>query len=465
MKKITALIVAVTALVVFVGCASEKKRLSGNPSEVLDADTYNKLQQQYKSIMNFQKGTAIVKKELYGLIDEKGNEVLPCMYDSISSFLKFYRIIKKDSTYGVVNIEGEIMKQCIYSDFKTREAYRNKECDYLALKLNDKWGFINSQGEDVTQYKFETIDVYDDSTFTAKYDGFYGVSDYQNNILIPFKYDEVWYKWDEKCPIARVKMNDRYGLYNSKNEEVLPCEYDVFYTNDYGYITMSKNKSDNYKTTRKGLVEAETGKIMIPFEYNDLGHYSEGLIAAENLKGDYGYLDVKGNVVVPFIYADAGDFSEGLAPVYKNSGEYFNTVGWGRIEIQKCGYIDKTGKVVIPFKFQQCMSARMNEFHEGLAVQGYSKNNVFATTFGYINKKGDWVIEPKYDRAEDFDNGLASVCINDKYGYINIKGEQVIPCKYDEYGGWFVNDSTIKMELEGKPCYFNLQGKTVKEPE
>lgn len=464
MKKLEILLVALIAFLMLVGCTSEKKRLSGNPSEVLDTETYNRLQQSYDKIMNFQEGTAIVVKgDSYGLIDGNGKEVLLCSYDSISNFLKHFRVIKKNGKYGVVNIDGEVIKQCIYSDVKTKERFlRNRICDYLALKLNDKWGFIDSKGNDVTQFKYEEIVYYDDSIFTARYNGRCGASDYQNNTLIPFKYDEVNYKMDDKCPVTRVKLNERYGLYNSKNEEVLPCEYGLFFTNDYGYLTIQKGESESHETTRKALVEAETGKIIIPFDYMDMGDYSEGLVACENLSGKYGFLDLDGNVVIPFIYDDAGDFSEGLAPVYKQDGYMYTVLG--RVSKHKCGYIDTKGYVIIPFKFQESYYAGMNEFHEGLAVQGVSNNNKFGNRFGYIDKKGNWVVEPKYDRAEDFSNGVASVAINDKYGYINQKGETIIPCIYDKYGGCFVNDSIIEIEKEGVKFYFTTEGKPTENP-
>ena len=465
MKKVISSLSLCVVCILMVGCGSEKKRPSGNPSEILSSQTYNKLQQSYNKIMNFQEGTAIVlKNELYGLINEDGTEVLPCEYDSISSFLRHFRVVKKDNKYGVLNIDGKFIKECIYSSFKTREGYlRNRLCNYLALKLNDKWGFIDSKGNDVTQYKYEDIVYFDDSIFTAKYDGHCGVSDYQNNTLIPFKYDEINYKMDDKCPVTRVKLNERYGLYNSKNEEVLPCEYGMFFSNENGYLTIEKFESENHETKRKALVEAETGKIIIPFDYMDMGDYSEGLVACQKPDGLYGFLDLKGNVIVPFIYDDAGDFSEGLAPVYKQVG-YMNTVA-GRMPKCKCGYIDTKGNVVIPFVFQQTYTASMNEFHEGLAVQGVNSNNLFGNLFGYIDKKGNWVVKPKYDSAENFENGIASVAINDKYGYINKKGEAIIPCIYDEYGGYLVNDSTIEMKKDGVECYFNLQGNPVNKPE
>ncbi len=452
MKNLMVLLFAVTSIVICLGCASEKKRLSGNPSEVLDTDTYNKLQSEYKSIKNFQRGTAIVMKDKYGLIDEKGNEILECIYDTIYGIKKSFRIIMKDSLFGVTNLEGDIIKQCTYI------SVQDANCDYIALKLNDKWGFSDLNGQDITQYKYEEILTYDDSSFVAKYNGLYGVSDYQNNILIPYKYEDIRYKWEEKCPVTVVQSGNYYGLYNSKYKQVLDCEYERFFADSSGYVSIEKNG-------RKGLVEEETGKIIIPFEYKDMGQYSEGLISAQNINGDCGYLDISGKVIIPFEYSQAGDFSEGLAAVYNKSGEFMNTIGFGRVERLKCGYIDKKGNVIIPFKFQQCITVNISEFHNGLAIQGYSKDNLYATTYGYINKQGEWVVSPKYDDVRNFDGGLAEVVINDKYGYINTKGEEIIPCEYDEYGGIYVNDSTIQMKKNGIPYYFNLKGRAVPNPE
>ena len=50
--------------------------------------------------------------------------------------------------------------------------------------------------------------------------------------------------------------------------------------------------------------------------------------------------------------------------------------------------------------------------------------------WGYVNTKGEQVIECKFDNAWDFNEGLARVK-DDKLGYINTKGEQVIECKFD----------------------------------
>jgi len=56
-------------------------------------------------------------------------------------------------------------------------------------------------------------------------------------------------------------------------------------------------------------------------------------------------------------------------------------------------------------------------FSEGLA--GVQINN----KWGFINKKGEIIVEPKYDKVFNFERGLALVKINGKLGTINKSGK------------------------------------------
>jgi len=48
------------------------------------------------------------------------------------------------------------------------------------------------------------------------------------------------------------------------------------------------------------------------------------------------------------------------------------------------------------------------------------------------NNKGEWVIEPSFDKARAFSNGLAPVMKDKKWGYINEKGEQVVDFQFKD---------------------------------
>jgi hypothetical protein len=49
---------------------------------------------------------------------------------------------------------------------------------------------------------------------------------------------------------------------------------------------------------------------------------------------------------------------------------------------------------------------------------------------GYKNKYGDIIIEPQFDEAGNFSEGLARVMIGDRWGYIDRSGNFVIEPKW-----------------------------------
>ncbi|HET9218790.1 MAG TPA: WG repeat-containing protein [Terriglobia bacterium] len=70
---------------------------------------------------------------------------------------------------------------------------------------------------------------------------------------------------------------------------------------------------------------------------------------------------------------------------------------------------------VIPSEFEDA-----SDFSEGLAA---AKKG----SWGFINKKGQWVIPPQFDDAREFRDGLALVDIHPNWHYIDNRGLVVRP--------------------------------------
>lgn len=146
-----------------------------------------------------------------------------------------------------------------------------------------------------------------------------------------------------------------------------------------------------------GFSDRENQELLIPANYDYADSFSEGL-ASVRKDGKYGYIDKSGKTVIPFIYVDAMRFYAGLAIVAKD-GKY--------------GYIDRSGKTVIPFLYDYA-----DYYSLGLArVKKAGK-------WGYIDKSGKTVIPFIYDMAHSF-HGLAKVKKDGKEGYINKSGRWV----------------------------------------
>ena len=90
------------------------------------------------------------------------------------------------------------------------------------------------------------------------------------------------------------------------------------------------------------------------------------------------------------------------------------------------------------------------EFNEGFAaVQKDGK-------WGYINTKGEQIVECKFDDAYYFNEGFARVKKDGKWGYINTKGEQIIECKFDD--AYCFSEGFAWVEKDGKWGYVNTKG-------
>ena len=101
---------------------------------------------------------------------------------------------------------------------------------------------------------------------------------------------------------------------------------------------------------------------------------------------------------------------------YAWKGEYYEGLAMVRLD-KKYGFIDKTGKEVIPIKYDD-----VEEFSENLAKVKLNGK------YGFIDRIGKEVIAIKYDAAMKFSEGLAFVGLNGKWFYINRKGECVKNC-------------------------------------
>ena len=230
------------------------------------------------------------------------------------------------------------------------------------------------------------------------------------------KYDEVRDFHDGLAFVAKVQDLDEpgyegtYGYININGEEVVPC------TNYY-------------------------------YQYAISPDFSEGLAGFK--AGDkYGYINTKGELVIDAIYDKVTPFSDGLALVAIDDSIFF---------------IDREGNKVLDWKWDypfaiDCDGVSYYDFKNGMIEVEYNGKS------GMVNKKGEYIIPPKYHRVGTFSEGLIALESNGKWGFVNSQGETVIPFKYEVAGNF--NDGLApvaydKHYLNGKYGYINKKGEVV----
>lgn len=98
-----------------------------------------------------------------------------------------------------------------------------------------------------------------------------------------------------------------------------------------------------------------------------------------------------------------------------------------------------------------------------LAIAGVKTGN--SMKVGFIDPQGQWVIEPKYEQAEPFSQGMAAVKENGKWGYISPAGAYVIEPQFDRAFSFRNNRAPVyeSSQSKVKEYFINPKGEKVFE--
>jgi hypothetical protein len=185
----------------------------------------------------------------------------------------------------------------------------------------------------------------------------------------------------------------------------------------------------------------ETGTTVIEPQYTLASPFSEGLAMVRAQNGKWGYVDRTGEYAVAPVFDRARRFSSGLALVVLN---------------HQAGYINKHGSFVIP----PTQAFRpFGDFEDGLARVTVSNK------CGFISTNGQFRILPRFDRAADFSEGVASAREGEGIraaGYINANGQFVIGPEF--FKAWRFSEGLARVETElGRMQFIDLSGRTAFE--
>ncbi|MCF8275304.1 MAG: WG repeat-containing protein [Flavobacteriales bacterium] len=145
------------------------------------------------------------------------------------------------------------------------------------------------------------------------------------------------------------------------------------------------------------------GKVVTGSDYTWMSFFNEGFAIAKHRKS--GYVIVRPNEndteIKGIEVAAAENPTEGLAPVRNKDGKW--------------GFINGNGEVVIPAKF--------NDVGNFLGGYCWAKND--KDLIGFIDKNGEWVIQPTFVKAKDLDpvSGIAMVVQDRDWCYVNLNGK------------------------------------------
>ncbi len=197
--------------------------------------------------------------------------------------------------------------------------------------------------------------------------------------LYPFEYGYAQVK---------VEMEDGrilWGIINPSGDYVIEPKYDYICALSNGYFLVDINTDDKsygdgeYQPSRKGVIN-KAGEVVVPIIYCEL-HYDceEKTFTALSQDGRWGIIDFNNNVILPFYickYLQSKDIN-GLHIIEQHDGKH--------------GAIDASGKVFIPFIYDDLNSAWHTPDHDYGVESSYYAANIGDDCF-FIDRTGKRVL-------------------------------------------------------------------------
>jgi len=290
--------------------------------------------------------------------------------------------------------------------------FRDGAC---ALKKNELWGFIDTTGKVIADFKYFSWSGVDNPKFSSgialvsvqepagygrmpifidkngqqlfKNQKFTGATNFESGIAI----------------VEKTNEKTRARSYHIINKQGLDVPGAINFGAVFGGFSLKLEpfhegltKLYDSKTSSYGFINPQGKWAVMPTNYAEAGYFSEGLTMVQNKTNWYwGFINAKGEVKIPFDYKNRpGKFSEGLAAV-ENSKE-------------KVGFIDKEGKTVLPFNYTFVFPVDAAGNKTGFFKNGYAVVYIEESPWGgyaIIDRSGKVIRKMGPEAVRIFDNG------------------------------------------------------------
>ncbi|MCK4668116.1 WG repeat-containing protein [Candidatus Dependentiae bacterium] len=365
----------------------------------------------------------VEKKRIFNIENRKQ---ITKQYDDVQINNYDFYSVKINGKWGIINSNGDILISLKYDGIKG-----GKNCKYFSFKKENKWGFIN---------KYEDIiakPIYDNIKFTLSYifvtkNNKVGILDNELEIKVPIFYDEIKFSGINDYWI--VKENNKFGLL-SNNIEIIKCKYnDIKIINN---VVMAKDKSKLVLLNLKGEKYYEINC----FNMKNIG--KKNFIITINLKNGfkYGFIDLE----------------KMLAPKYFKYLEYipeWDLLKYGEQHDEHIlyGIMGLDTKKITETKYLTICSYK----NDTAIIAEFRNNNIF---YGFINNNGEVIIPLIYDGVNTMIDNIAPFKKSGKWGYLNKNNEWVIEPKFFNCGVFHGNIAPVRINKKEKISIINKKGK------
>jgi len=365
--------------------------LNSNGKEILPATLTNKPEDFYFTYSTFFEYNKDGYTRRYGVIDSNGKQIVPAIYDGINIDDCGF-IVHNEYKHGLISKDGKLLLPLVYESInystETNVIRATNKINSYYLFKNNKLSPLAKEPETKKEKVTKIV------TINKKQ----GIKDKNGKLLVACKYQKI-IEFDSTSFIYFEK--GKFVLAQINKATTNPVKYQhLVYINDYDVILAEK---DN----KWGLI-TNKGEIKVPFEYDRLLPYNKTLFKLD--------IDDSSYYLLCNSYFDF--FSDSLTNLSSLPSKSFYA-----IKNNKVGYIDASGKEVIPIMYED-----IYRFYNNTALAFNSeKYSIIDAT----NKEIYSLNRSKNDSVYRLYKTGYVTKISGKYGVISAQGKPILPNEYD----------------------------------
>lgn len=305
----------------------------------------------------------------YGLLDNKGNQILIPFTSELSNFnLGLATYTQQDdkyghNLYGIIKSDGTFLTKAEYALLLPREGF-----GFLFTK-NDQVGLIDYKGKEIIVYNKKDIkQAIMDNVIRIDQ----GIINKQENCSPKGSYHKDLLKFEEGLTTTFKKIGDcyKYGFMNKDFKTIITPQYDWVEEFKNGYAIIS-NKD------KWGVVDVY-GNQIITCKYTSIKQVDKDrFVVCSNNK--FGVINNKNKIIIKIKYNSIFGLGDNL---YATHDE------------KKWGVIDEKEKLILPFEFDGVTSGVATKYESQVSLPtGLIRQTLFGRAYkfdklGKLDKEG-----------------------------------------------------------------------------
>ncbi len=404
------------------------------------------------------------KGEKFGLISKTGRLILEPKYDEFATIGQGLISYKKDGIWGVMNQEG---KKLFAPTFHEVMPFPNGS-PVTKVRLSRSYGLLNRMGKLLTRVNYRKIEVYQnkakcylpnqitvvdfdthgnwtDSITFHNYKTLHITGQLSSEMPRIFR-DSV------RSLTVRQRQNttpstgwqarmDRTYFFADANGQAVRNQNIIFY-DAYREDTIRSFSVAWHQKTKQSYIINQSGivKKSLPIYDIHLADWQQGTHARaiiDNLLNPTGKIQpiTATGYGMYALVTNQGNLISTL-PVKNTSNESTKPVRYQRITFiddffEDLAPVNLNGKLKTLISENESKRDSVFDLESDAVFFPDTKMRVFGGSWGFINRKGELIIQPNYEFVRRFRHGKAIVKQNGKWGVIDKNEKVIIPIKYD----------------------------------